>query len=107
MLTMKRWRSFLYDYLTLKRRIMIIFSFTALIPFISIGLISYYTIYSLLTNKIQTGIQSNLKQVELSLENTITNLNHVSQQLAFQGAVGEAGSAALGQPALRKGTNDR
>nr|WP_240414060.1 histidine kinase [Paenibacillus periandrae] len=89
MLTMKRWRSFLYDYLTLKRRIMIIFSFTALIPFISIGLISYYTIYSLLTNKIQTGIQSNLKQVELSLENTITNLNHVSQQLAFQGAVGK------------------
>ncbi|WP_420832415.1 sensor histidine kinase [Paenibacillus periandrae] len=86
---MKRWRSFLYDYLTLKRRIMIIFSFTALIPFISIGLISYYTIYSLLTNKIQTGIQSNLKQVELSLENTITNLNHVSQQLAFQGAVGK------------------
>jgi two-component system sensor histidine kinase YesM len=89
MLTMKCWRSFLYDYLTLKRRIMIIFSFTALIPFISIGLISYYTIYSLLTNKIQTGIQSNLKQVELSLENTITNLNHVSQQLAFQGAVGK------------------
>jgi two-component system sensor histidine kinase YesM len=89
MFKMKNLRSFLYDYLTLKRRIMIIFLFSSLIPFISIGLISYYTIYSLLTNKIQTGIQSNLKQVELSLENTISNLNHVSQQLAFQGAVGK------------------
>jgi two-component system sensor histidine kinase YesM len=89
MLKMKRLRVFLYDYLTLKRRIIIIFLFSSLIPFVSIGLISYYTIYSLLTNKIQTGIQSNLKQVELSLENTISNLNHVSQQLAFQGTVGK------------------
>ncbi|WP_341866056.1 sensor histidine kinase [Paenibacillus ferrarius] len=66
-----------------------IFLFSSLIPFISIGLISYYTIYSILTNKIQSGIQSNLKQVELSLEGTISNLNHVSQQLAFEGSVGK------------------
>lgn len=82
-------KSFLYDYLTLKKRIIIIFLFSSLIPFISIGLISYYTIYSILTNKIQSGIQSNLNQVELSLENTLSNLNHVSQQLAFEGSVGK------------------
>ncbi len=82
-------KSFLYDYLTLKKRIIIIFLVSSLIPFISIGLISYYTIYSILTNKIQSGIQSNLNQVELSLENTLSNLNHVSQQLAFEGSVGK------------------
>ncbi|OXM83503.1 sensor histidine kinase [Paenibacillus rigui] len=82
--------------MTLKKRIFIIFLFSSLIPFISIGLISYYTIYSLLTNKIQSGIQSNLKQVELSLENTISNLNHVSQQLAFQGTVGKKLDQLLG-----------
>jgi two-component system sensor histidine kinase YesM len=82
-------KAFLYDYLTLKKRIIIIFLFSSLIPFISIGLISYYTIYSILTNKIQSGIQNSLKQVELSLENTISNLNHVSQQLAFEGSVGK------------------
>jgi two-component system sensor histidine kinase YesM len=82
-------KSFLYDYLTLKKRIIIIFLFSSLIPFISIGLISYYTIYSILTNKIQSGIQNSLKQVELSLESTISNLNHVSQQLAFEGSVGK------------------
>ncbi len=85
----RNFKSFLYHYLTLKKRIIIIFLFSSLIPFISIGLISYYTIYSILTNKIQSGIQSNLNQVELSLENTISNLNHVSQQLAFEGSVGK------------------
>lgn len=83
-----RLQLYLYDYLTLKRRIIIIFLFSTLIPFITIILISYFTIYSILTNKIQTGIQNNLRQVELSLENSINNLNHVSQQLAFGGIVG-------------------
>ncbi|UKS31047.1 histidine kinase [Paenibacillus sp. HWE-109] len=82
-------KSALTDYLTLKKRIFIIFLFSTSIPFICIVLISYYTIYSILTNKIQNGIQSNLKQVELSLESTISNLNHVSQQLAFAGSVGK------------------
>ena len=82
------WRRNLYDYLTLKRRIIIIFLLSSVIPFIGIILISYSAIYSILTNKIQTGIQNNLKQVELSLENSINNLNHVSQQLAFGGIVG-------------------
>ncbi|QGR00301.1 sensor histidine kinase [Paenibacillus psychroresistens] len=81
-------KAFFYDYLTLKKRIIIIFLFSTLIPFICIGLISYYTIYSILTNKIQSGILSSLNQVELSLENTISNLNHVSQQLvSSQGSV--------------------
>lgn len=74
---------------------MIIFLFSSLIPFVSIVLISYFTIYSILTNKIQNGIQSNLKQVELSLENSINNLNHVSQQFAVGGSVGNKLSEML------------
>lgn len=92
---MKPW---MYDYLTLKKRIFIIFLCSTLIPFICIVLISYYTIYSILTNKIQNGIQSNLKQVELSLESTISNLNHVSQQLAFPGSVGKKLDQMLSLP---------
>jgi two-component system sensor histidine kinase YesM len=75
--------------MTLKRRIFIIFMFSSLIPFLCICLISYFTIYSILTNKIQKGIQSNLRQVELSLQNSIDNLNHVSQQLAFGSTLGK------------------
>lgn len=88
----------MYDLLTLKKRIFIIFLCSTLIPFICIVLISYYTIYSILTNKIQNGIQSNLKQVELSLESTISNLNHVSQQLAFAGSVGKKLDQMLSLP---------
>ncbi|MCY9658790.1 histidine kinase [Paenibacillus chondroitinus] len=91
-------KSWMYDYLTLKKRIFIIFLCSTLIPFICIVLISYYTIYSILTNKIQNGIQSNLKQVELSLESTISNLNHVSQQLAFPGSVGKKLDQMLSLP---------
>ncbi|MET3544352.1 two-component system sensor histidine kinase YesM [Paenibacillus favisporus] len=90
-----KWKARIYHYLTLKRRIMIIFLFSSLIPFVSIVLISYFTIYSILTNKIQNGIQSNLKQVELSLENSINNLNHVSQQFAVGGSVGNKLSEML------------
>lgn len=92
---MINFRSFLYEFLTLKRRIFIIFLFSSLIPFIFVGLISYHTIYSILSNKIENGIQSNLKQVEFSLENALNNLNHVSQQLAYEGTIGKKLSILL------------
>jgi two-component system sensor histidine kinase YesM len=92
---MTRLRRFLYDYLTLKRRIFLIFLFNSLLPFITIVLLSFFTIYSILTHKIQAGIQSNLRQVELTLENSINNLNHVSQQLAFGGSIGNKLDAFL------------
>ncbi|WP_419871957.1 histidine kinase [Candidatus Pristimantibacillus sp. PTI5] len=70
--------------MTLKRRIFFIFLFSSLIPFICISMISYFTINSILSNKIETGIRSNLKQVTLSLENSINSLNHISQQFAYE-----------------------
>ncbi|WP_309118179.1 sensor histidine kinase [Paenibacillus sp.] len=79
-----RWLAFL----TLKRRIILIFMITFLLPFVGITVLSYYTINSMLTNKIHSTIRNNMGQVRLSLENAFSNMNHVSQQLAFQGSVG-------------------
>ncbi|TLS52703.1 sensor histidine kinase [Paenibacillus antri] len=79
-----RWLAFL----TLKRRIILIFMITFLLPFAGITALSYYTINSMLTNKIHSTIRNNMGQVRLSLENAFSNMNHVSQQLAFQGSVG-------------------
>ncbi|MFC4809930.1 sensor histidine kinase [Paenibacillus sp. GCM10023250] len=73
---------------TLKKRIIILFLISSLLPFIFVFFISYHTIYSILTNKIQDNLQSNLRQVELSLENAVNNLNSVSEQLAFKGSIG-------------------
>lgn len=75
--------------MTLKNRILLLFVASTLIPFICTCYLSYKTINSILNTKLQTGIQSNLKQVMLSLENTLSNLNHVSQQLAFEGNIGK------------------
>ncbi|MBB6734173.1 sensor histidine kinase [Cohnella sp. CBP 2801] len=74
--------------MTLKKRIMILFSISSLIPFVFVFFISYHTIYSILTNKIQDSIRSNLRQAEFSMENAIGNLNSVSQQLAYSGTIG-------------------
>lgn len=65
------------------------FFLSAFIPFISIFAISYYTIDSIFANKINDGIRSNLQQVTSSLENSITNLNHVTQQLSYSGTIGK------------------
>lgn len=78
----------LYAILTLKRRIIFIFIVTFFIPFVSIAALSDYTINAILDNKIQSSIRNNMGQVQLSLENAFSNMNHVSQQLAFQGSVG-------------------
>ncbi|HIW31156.1 MAG TPA: histidine kinase, partial [Candidatus Paenibacillus intestinavium] len=72
-----------YRKITFKKRIIAILIVSMLIPFICLGWISLYTINSILTNKVESSIQSNLKQEILGLENTLNNLNHVSQQLAF------------------------
>ncbi|MGC5772775.1 histidine kinase [Paenibacillus pabuli] len=77
------------DRITLKNRILLLFAVVALIPFLLSCYLSYRTINSILTTKLQSGIQSNLKQVTLSLENTLSNLNHASQQLAFEGSIGK------------------
>ncbi|WP_336078391.1 sensor histidine kinase [Paenibacillus sp. 203] len=75
--------------MTLKKRIFLLFFLSAFIPFISIFVISYYTIDSIFANKINDGIRSNLQQVTSSLENSINNLNHVTQQLSYSGTLGK------------------
>lgn len=78
-------RGKVFSPLTLKKRIVLIFLLSSFVPFLCISLISYYTISSILANKIEDGIMSNLRQVALSLENSLTNLSHISQQLAYAG----------------------
>ncbi len=73
---------------SLKNRVAAVLLLSTIIPLVLSGGISYFSITSILENKIQNGVHSNLKQVQISLVNTLANLNHVSQQLAFNGTVG-------------------
>jgi len=76
-----------FNRITFKNRIIFIFLISTLIPFICLGVISFYTIDSIIDNKVENSIQSKLKQDLTTLENSLNNLNHVSQQLAFGGRV--------------------
>ncbi|WP_235561002.1 sensor histidine kinase [Bacillus sp. FJAT-28004] len=76
--------------LSLKKRMLIIILTSSLIPLFLIGTLSYYKMYAMLNNKIEASVQNNLQQVALSLENTIANLNYVTQQMAFEGNVGRS-----------------
>lgn len=69
--------------ITFKNRIIFIFLISSLAPFICLGFISFYTIDSIIGNKVESALQSNLKQDLMTLENTLNNMNHVSQQLAY------------------------
>ncbi|MCQ6562649.1 sensor histidine kinase [Paenibacillus mendelii] len=78
----------IFTKLSLKKRLLIIILTSSLLPLGLIGTLSYYKMYAMLNNKIESSVQNNLQQVALSLENTLSNLNHVTQQLAFNGSIG-------------------
>ncbi|MCD9021075.1 histidine kinase [Cohnella sp. NL03-T5] len=73
--------------LSLRNRLLIVILTSSLIPLSMVGILSYYTIYSILENKIESGVQNNLQQVSLTLDNMLSNLNHVTQQVAFNSSI--------------------
>ncbi|WP_339316674.1 histidine kinase [Paenibacillus sp. FSL R10-2734] len=77
-----------FQQLTLKNRIALLFAASALIPFVSTVLLSYNAMSSILLSKLDSGVNSNLKQVQLSLESAYNNLNTVTQQLSIQSSTG-------------------
>lgn len=73
---------------SLKRRLVAMLFMTSLLPIVFIGLVTYFSSFSLWNQKMQAGIHSNLSQVKLALENAVESLNHTSQQLAYEGVIG-------------------
>ena len=90
---MKFWlhriKELFFEQMTLRKRIILIFGAATLVPFLFTVLLSHQAITAIMNKNLTSGVQSNLHQVQLSLENTISNLNHVSQQLAYPGSVGK------------------
>ncbi|RAV20478.1 cache domain-containing sensor histidine kinase [Paenibacillus contaminans] len=72
-----------------KNRLTILLIVAIMVPLGLIGAVSYASIYSVLENKAERGVRSNLHQVMLSLESTLDQLNHASQQLALDGRIGK------------------
>ncbi|SFJ22337.1 two-component system, sensor histidine kinase YesM [Paenibacillus sp. UNC496MF] len=78
---------------SLRRSLVIYLVIGSLLPLAVLGVMTYYSIYSILTNKIQSGISASLNQEAATLENTINNLDFASKQFALDGQiVDEVGS---------------
>ncbi|GHI00028.1 sensor histidine kinase [Neobacillus kokaensis] len=73
---------------SLKNRLIVILLLSSFIPIFLIGFISYDSISTLQDHKMRSGIQNDLQKIKITLEGNLENLNHVSQQLAFGGGVG-------------------
>ncbi|CAI6087049.1 hypothetical protein COHCIP112018_05303 [Cohnella sp. JJ-181] len=72
---------------SLKRRLIIYLLIGSLLPLLLLGLMTYYSTYSILENKIRSGITSSLKQEATGLENTIDNMDFASKQFSLDGRI--------------------
>ncbi|MNH95617.1 putative sensor-like histidine kinase [compost metagenome] len=66
-----------------------------LLPLLIVGIVSYTSIYSILSGKIGSGISAGLQQEALVLENAIDNLDFASKQFALDGQIVEEMSSFL------------
>lgn len=66
-----------------------------LLPLLIVGIVSYTSIYAILSGKIGSGISASLRQEALTLENAIDNLDFASKQFALDGQIVEEMSSFL------------
>lgn len=66
-----------------------------MLPLLIVGIVSYTSIYSVLSGKIGSGISASLQQEAMSLENAIDNLDFASKQFALDGQIVEEMSSFL------------
>ncbi|MDI6618763.1 MAG: histidine kinase [Clostridiales bacterium] len=71
---------------SLKDRITRAFLITSIITFVLVSFVSYFTIYSILYNKIEKGIDSALDKTVKDMDSAFDNLTSVSEQLSYEGA---------------------
>jgi two-component system, sensor histidine kinase YesM len=70
------------------RRTLVIYLMTgSLLPLLLVGVLTYSSVYSVLSNKIKSGISASLKQEAANLENAINNLDFASKQFALDGQI--------------------
>jgi len=72
---------------SLKSRVTRAFLFNTIVSFVFVNVISYFTIYSILYEKIEKGVYSSTAQIVTDMDIMLDNLARVSHQLSFEGIV--------------------
>ncbi|UOQ86760.1 sensor histidine kinase [Gracilibacillus salinarum] len=79
---------FSFDNISLKNRISLVFAISTFLLLMCTIIISYQAMSNILTNKLHDTFSSNLRQIRLSIEDTVDDLNYVAQQIAFSENIG-------------------
>ncbi|WP_239613976.1 sensor histidine kinase [Cohnella mopanensis] len=87
---------------SLRQKLVIYLMIGCLLPLLLVGIVTYSSIYSILTGKIQSGISASLQQESASLENTINNLDFASKQFALDGQIVQEVSSFLQEKQIYK-----
>lgn len=82
---------------SLRRTLIVYILIGCLLPLVLVGVLTYFSIYSILANKIQSGISASLMQEAASLENAVNNLDFASKQFALDGQIVEEVSAFISE----------
>jgi len=82
MVVMLNWKAY-WSRNSFKNRIMIMLFLITFVPIFSIGLISYNTFMSILEDKLSLGLQNNLAQFRMNLENNFGILGNTSNFIAY------------------------
>ncbi|MBW5446110.1 sensor histidine kinase [Cohnella sp. CFH 77786] len=72
---------------SLRRTLIVYLMIGCLLPLLLVGVLTYSSIYDILTGKIQSGISASLNQEAAALEYTINNLDFASKQFALDGQI--------------------
>lgn len=80
---------------SLRKTLVIYVVIGTLLPLLLVGVVTYSSIYSILSGKIGNGISASLRQEAVSLENAVDNLDFASKQFALDGQIVEEMSSFL------------
>lgn len=87
---------------SLRRTLVVYLMIACLLPLALVGIVTYTSIYAILTNKIKSGISASLKQEAGALENLISNLDFASKQFALDDQLAGEVSAFLQETQVYK-----
>lgn len=80
---------------SLRRKLVVYLMIGCMLPLLFVSILTYTSIYSILSGKIQSGISATLRQEADRLENTLNNLDFASKQFALDGQIVDEVSAYL------------
>jgi two-component system sensor histidine kinase YesM len=70
-------------------RLGVILIASSLLPLLLLGMATFFSIQSIFQLKIEGGIRNTLSQTRIGFENMLSNMEYASEQLTFEGNIGE------------------